>query len=178
MHQIEHEFYDFVYPESKKEYIRYSARGLVINEKGEIAILHIKGIDDFGERDHYEFPGGGIEANEDPKFAFEREIKEEIGVIVTDSMHLTTVQYSYNILKRYEIGYYFVAKSTQYIAPHLTELEARLFHTILWLPAAKILDLLNQETIKNVGKIIHQRERWILNKFLNDSTLRTRYIKD
>lgn len=46
--------------------IRYGARGIVINENGDLAVLNKT------KKNEYKLPGGGIEANEDPHFAFKR----------------------------------------------------------------------------------------------------------
>lgn len=53
--------------------IRIGARGIVLNEKNEIAILNKV------NKNEYKLVGGGIEDNEDPKIAFEREVLEEAG---------------------------------------------------------------------------------------------------
>lgn len=53
--------------------IRIGARGIVLNEKNEIAILNK------ANKNEYKLVGGGIEDNEDPKIAFEREVLEEAG---------------------------------------------------------------------------------------------------
>lgn len=52
---------------------RLGARGLVFNENGDIAILYKK------LKNEYKLIGGGIEENELPEVAFEREVLEETG---------------------------------------------------------------------------------------------------
>ena len=53
--------------------IRYSARGIVINDEGKIALLCKKNIN------LYKLVGGGLNDNETPMEGFIREVKEEIG---------------------------------------------------------------------------------------------------
>lgn len=69
---------DFNLPvkELKNPVIRYGARGLVFNDKGELAIFHKQ------LKNEYKLPGGGIEENEKAKEAFKREIMEETGCSV------------------------------------------------------------------------------------------------
>lgn len=53
--------------------IRYGARGIVFNNKNEIAILNKS------NKNEYKLVGGGIENNENPTDAFKREVFEETG---------------------------------------------------------------------------------------------------
>ena len=53
--------------------IRFGARGIVFNDKNEIAILNKV------NKNEYKLVGGGIEDNEDPTIAFKREVLEESG---------------------------------------------------------------------------------------------------
>ena len=57
------------------EYVRHSARGIIIRD-GKVAMVHSR------KYDYYKFPGGGIEKSEDPVQAMIRETREEAGLIV------------------------------------------------------------------------------------------------
>lgn len=57
----------------KKPRKRFGARGLVFDDNGNIAILYKK------LKNEYKLIGGGIENNESPEVAFEREVLEETG---------------------------------------------------------------------------------------------------
>ena len=63
------------YPEGGREYIRPSARGIIIR-KDRVAMVHSL------KYDYYKFPGGGIEAGESPRDALLREVREESGLSV------------------------------------------------------------------------------------------------
>ena len=65
--------YDYI------DHIRNVARAIVINDKNEIALIHVFGDDIFGHRDYFETPGGGVKDNELIEDAVLREILEEIG---------------------------------------------------------------------------------------------------
>ena len=88
---------DEYYPFSELERKRKTVRAIVVNDKNEIALLHIKGKDRFGDRDHYETPGGGIQDNESPLDALKREINEEIGYTITNPKLIGQIDILYNL---------------------------------------------------------------------------------
>lgn len=70
---------------------KYMAAGaLFFNENGDLLILHPS------YKDRWEIAGGIVEANESPRAACEREIKEELGLDVNVS-RLLCVDYSINV---------------------------------------------------------------------------------
>ena len=68
---------DNIYPLTKINRTRETVRVILVNERKEIGLIHIKGIDKFGNRDHYETLGGGVNDNEDLITSLIREVKEE-----------------------------------------------------------------------------------------------------
>ncbi len=84
--------------------IRKAARGIVLNENGEIALLHKK------NKNEYKLPGGGMEEDETKEIAFQREILEETGCQVeiieymgyTEEVksHISFVQTSYVFISK------------------------------------------------------------------------------
>ena len=56
---------DFIYPKSEINRIRKTVRVILVNDKKEIGLIHILGKDKFGDRNHYETLGGGVNDNED-----------------------------------------------------------------------------------------------------------------
>ena len=80
MEEIHPILIDNIYKKTEKNpRIMHAVRGIIINDNNEVALVHIKGNDVFGKRDHFELPGGGIEKGEDEIKALKREIAEEIG---------------------------------------------------------------------------------------------------
>ena len=63
------------YGRCTRSFVRNSARSIIIQD-GKIAMIHSL------EYDYYKFPGGGIEAGEDPVEAMIRETREEGGLVV------------------------------------------------------------------------------------------------
>lgn len=58
-----------------RSFVRNSARSIIISDK-KVAMIHSE------KYDYYKFPGGGIEAGEDPIEAMIRETREEAGLVI------------------------------------------------------------------------------------------------
>ena len=58
-----------------KTFVRNSARSIILSD-GKVAMIHS------AKYDYYKFPGGGIEAGENPVEAMIRETREEAGLVV------------------------------------------------------------------------------------------------
>ena len=56
--------------------LREAARGVIFNERGQIALLHV------GAHGYHKLPGGGIDPGETREEALVREAKEEAGAVV------------------------------------------------------------------------------------------------
>ena len=63
------------YDDCTRAFVRDSARSIIIRD-GKVAMVHSL------KYDYYKFPGGGIEAGEDPVDAMIRETREEAGLVV------------------------------------------------------------------------------------------------
>ena len=55
---------------------RKSARGIILNDRGEMAVQHLR------KYDFYKLPGGGVEKGESIEEALKREILEEVGCAI------------------------------------------------------------------------------------------------
>lgn len=68
------------YAECTRSFVRNSARSIIIRN-GKVAMVHSL------KYDYYKFPGGGIEAGENPVEAMIRETREEAGLtVIPDSV--------------------------------------------------------------------------------------------
>lgn len=71
------------------------ARVMVWNEHGELLLVR-----NWGGKQQWGLPGGGVEKNEQPNAAAKRELFEEIGVDVAIEQftHVATIQYQYEAI--------------------------------------------------------------------------------
>lgn len=65
---------------------RFGARGLVFNEKGQIAVFNKR------NKNEFKLPGGGIDDGEDPEKAFIREVMEETGCTIENCEMMGVVE--------------------------------------------------------------------------------------
>lgn len=150
---------DDLYPKSDTSHrVRNAVRAVIVNESNEIALIHVLGSDMFGNRDHYELPGGGIEDGETLEEALRREVIEEIGFLVENIHEMGTIAIEYNLLNRTDVQHYFVAKATKYVGSNLTESEKLLFNNVVYLPIEKIVENYEKYPVENIGINIHKRD--------------------
>ena len=55
---------DNQFPDNGFNHTRSIVRGIVYNDKFEIAMIYLLGDDKFGHRDYWETPGGGVKKGE------------------------------------------------------------------------------------------------------------------
>lgn len=119
--------------------IRYGARGIVLNDNNEIAILNKK------NKNEYKLVGGGIDENEDPTLAFKREVLEESGckIEIDDCLGIIKEEKSQdNFIQTSYVYVAHVIEDTNQLG--LTQDEIDDGATLLWLPIDDAL-----EKIKN-----------------------------
>ena len=155
---------DEYYPFSELERKRKTVRAIVINDKNEIALLHIKGKDRFGDRDHYETPGGGIQDNESPLDALVREINEEIGYTITNPKLIGQIDIQYNLFKRIDEGIFYYCKVNKYIGTALEDYEKGLFKEVKWIHISQVDKFYQEYQVELVGKMIHKRDYFMIKK--------------
>jgi len=108
--------------------IRIGARGLVFNNNNKIAILNKR------NKNEYKLVGGGIEGNEDPKVAFEREVLEEAGCKIQIDDFLGTVKEERTHHNFIQISYIYTAHVIEDTGRfNLTEKEIAEGAQLLWL---------------------------------------------
>lgn len=155
---------DIIYPFKGVDKKRKTVRAILINDKKEIALLHIVGIDQFGNRNHYETPGGGVEINEDLVSALKREILEETGYTIKNIQEIAHIDIQYNLLKRIDEGFFYFCKVDKYIDVNLNEYEKELFKDIKWISVQEIDNFYLTSKVENVGKMIHKRDYLLIKK--------------
>lgn len=154
---------DFIYSKSEINMIRKTVRVILVNEKKEIALLHILGKDKFGDRDHYETIGGGVNVNEDLITSLRREVLEEVGYTIKNIKEIGKIDIEYCLLNRIDEGYFFYAEIDEFIGTSLEDYEKEIFDKVEWFSINEV-DLLYKKEVNNVGKMIHKRDYFMINK--------------
>lgn len=156
--------------EMKKPQLRLGARGIVIREDGKIAIFNKS------NKNEYKLPGVGLEDEETPEKAFQREVLEETGCEVKIIENLGTTE-EYKSLNNFkQISYVFVGKvlkDTKQL--NVTEKEKDEGAKLLWETPQKALELITKcynelvaskyESIYST-KFVVLRDRKILEKYI------------
>lgn len=106
---------------------RLTARAIVKNARGEIAILYFK------NNDLYSLPGGGIEGGESPIDALKREILEETGCTARQIRELGMVEENRACHDYVTISHFYVVDADENIQPPaLTEDELKRGTELQW----------------------------------------------
>lgn len=163
-----YELVDHEYEDKGYDHVRVIVRAILINENNEIALIKVRGTDEFGYRDYYETPGGGVEKNETLTEALIREIDEEVGYKIHSIKPLGRVEDFYNLLKRKNINCYFYAKLGEKTQVHLLEKEKQIFEGIVYVSLDKVLEILKHNNKNKLGKLVYNREYPIFEKVVKE----------
>lgn len=137
--------------------IRYTVRGIVSDNRANIAIVHVK-LHGF-----YMLPGGGIDAGEDKIEALKRECAEELGCVISivDSLGVTIEEQP--TIAQKQISYGYMATKEHEVTSNLTPGEIEEEYEISWVPLQKALELIKQsQTNDYKGKFVIIRDCYFL----------------
>ena len=155
-------FKDHYYPFTYVDHIRICVRGVLLNEEGKVAILHLECNDDFGYRNCYELPGGGKKKDESFHQGVKREIKEETGFDSEVITFLGRVDDYYNLIHRENHNYYYLLRRKDYVGKHLEDYEKEVIQELMFLDIDEIINLMENVKDDGVGLLVAQREIPIL----------------
>jgi 8-oxo-dGTP pyrophosphatase MutT (NUDIX family) len=131
--------------------IREAARGIVLDNEGKVALLHVS------KNNYFKLPGGGIDEGEDKETAFKRECQEEIGCEVETVGELGMVVEWRKIFELNQTSYCYVGKIVgEKGNPNFTESELENGFEIVWLEIAEAY-----EKLKNVVAANFEGEQYI-----------------
>lgn len=157
-------FKDDQYPFIGVKEVREIVRAILLDENNNICLEYILDDDAFGPRDYYETPGGGIKPHENHIEALKREIQEEVGYKIEVIDEIGEIDDYYNLIKRKNHNYYYLAKIIGKCESHLEPDEKRRINKIIFVSIDEAISL--YENMQNilVGKLVKQRELPILRK--------------
>ena len=153
---------DDQYPFTYIDHDRLVARGILLNDNNEIALIHICRNDLFGEAEYYETPGGGVDEGETPMQAVIREIHEEVGVHAEVIKTLSIIDDYYNKIHRHNINHYFLCRVKLYGHTHRLDYENKWFKEIKWVSIDEAIKLYEEYTKTPISKLVYKREVIIL----------------
>lgn len=143
---------------------RSIARAILLNEKNEVCLLKVYGDDDFGHRDYYETPGGGINPSEDYFNAVIREINEETGINAEVIAEIGLVDDYYNAIYRHNLNYYYLLRVISYGEPHLEEDEKKIITSSIFVTIDEAINLYEKMTDTKIARLVKNRELPVLLK--------------
>lgn len=106
--------------------VRQAVRAVLLNERKQIALMHI------GEYDVYKLPGGGMEEGENLETAFVRELLEETGCEAEKISDLGIFIEKRGEWKMFQVSHCFLAKATKVGNLKLDEAEQKEKFTLHW----------------------------------------------
>ena len=155
-------FFDNEYPNNGYNHTRKVVRGILLNEKNEVALVKLYGYDSFGYRSYYETPGGGKEKYESNIKTLKRELLEEVGVTIKNIKPIAKVIDFYNLINRRNINYYYLCRVKTYEEQHLEEYEKELMSGLVWVPLNEVIKVYQDVAINSISRLCIQREVPIL----------------
>lgn len=156
---------DEEYPKQEITHTRNIARAILLNDKNEVFLIHIVGDDEFGHRDYWETPGGGIEEGETPEQAVVREIMEETGYESEIICPIGIVSDYYNLIKRHNVGHFFLVRAKEGTGRiSYTQEEKRLFKDSGWYGLEKAEALYKSMDRDGIARLVMARELPVLER--------------
>ncbi len=152
--------------------IRIGTRGIVLRDDGKTAIFNKS------NKNEYKLPGGGVEGNESPEVAFEREVLEETGCRINNIILMGTAEEHKSKINFKQISYAFIGKVTEDTKKlNLTQKETDEGAKLIWETPEKALELIKSCYDNLIGssyksiyvtKFIVLRDRKILEYYIKN----------
>ncbi len=155
-------FQDKYYPFTYIDHKRIVVRAVLLNEKNEVALLHVVSDDKFGHRDCFELPGGGKKKDEGFYQGVLREIAEETGFRAKIIKFLAKVDDFYNLIHRNNHSYYYLCRIDKFVGEHKEEYEKKIIQEVLFVNIDTAIKIVKEVQDDGVGLLIKQRELPIL----------------
>ena len=161
------------YADCTRRFSRDSARSIVIRN-GKIAMIHSQ------KYHYYKFPGGGIEAGEDPIGAMIRETREETGLIVIPE---TVREYGYvHRIQKSDFDptecfvqdnfYYFCDAQEELSSQNLDDYEAEESYCLVFVDPETAIRANRSVTKSPYNPLVFEREARVLEMLISEGVIR------
>jgi len=152
-------FEDDQYEKSTIDHVRHTVRAIIHTQKDTYLFVKVKGHDSFGERNHIETIGGGVEPGEDLESALAREVMEESGYTVLSARPLGQIIDFYNLIHRETHSHFFAVEvdTENRNDTSWTDLEKTLFEGVVELTADDARSIM-QNPKNPVSHLIYRRD--------------------
>lgn len=133
--------------------LRHAARAVVLNDKGEVALLKANTYN------YHKLPGGGVELGEDMELALQRELLEEIGCQATITAEVGEIIEYRDKWRMKQISHCYIGIQTGELqAPSFTQSEIDEGFEMVWVDSIETaITLLQQDNPKNYDGLFIQR---------------------
>lgn len=165
-------YQDDQYPKQTITHVRKTVRAIVFNNDKKIALHHLDGHDDFGYRNYYETPGGGVKKGERLIDALKREIKEELGASIKNIKPVGRIVDYYNLIGQCNnIFYYMCEVDDDNIGKHFDDYENVLIKETVWVDIDTALKLMENMNKAPLEILVARKDSLIL------KTIKEKYIE-
>lgn len=155
---IELHLQDNEYPFKGFEKHRLVVRGVVLDERGFVALHRVARDDAFGKQEYYETPGGGVDEGESLEEALKRECREELGEEVVVLQQIGIVLDAYNLVRRENENHYFICKKISDGEKHFVSEGDFLIQETVWVSLEEGVRLLEEQPNTLVSGLVKARE--------------------
>lgn len=133
--------------------LRNAARAIVLNDKGEVALLKV------GAHSYHKLPGGGVEADEDTPAALRRELLEEIGCAANITTEVGEIVEYRDRWQMKQVSHCYLTQQTgSQQAPNFTQGEIDEEFMVIWVQNIETaINLLENDEPKNYDGLFVQR---------------------
>lgn len=134
--------------------LRRAARAVVINDLGQVALMHAS------KSGYFKLPGGGIESGEGIYDALIREIREEVGVEIDILSDIGVIIEYRDEIEFLQISYCYYCKARDgYNKPNFTEEEMEEGFELLWMTIDEAIKKVEHTATDDYGlKYIQMRD--------------------